>query len=114
MGLALSGVQRRQVAHLSSWRWSPSGVLGRILYDFQAPLGKNQSRVVSGGAPWKADLEMGICTGERFTGKISRGEREEAGPGRGRGWFCNMVTTELYASPVWSTKIRMGFKVISN
>lgn len=88
VGLALSGVQRRQVAHLSSRRWSPSGVLCRILYDFQAPLGKNQSRVVSGGAPWKADLEMGICTGERFTGKISRGEREEAGPGRGRGWFA--------------------------
>lgn len=66
MGLALSGVQRRQVAHLSSQRWSPWGVFRRVLYDFQAPLGENQSRVVSGGTPWKADLEMGICTGEVY------------------------------------------------
>lgn len=56
---------------------------------------------------------MGICTGEVSWGKFKRGE----GGSRTRqreGLVCNTVTTEVYASPVWSAEIGIGFKVISN
>lgn len=113
VGLALSGVRRRQVVNLSSQRWSPWWVFCRVLYDFQAPLGENQNRVVSGGVPWKADLEMGICTGEVSWGKFKRGEGGSR-TGQREGLVCNTVTTEVYASPVWSAEIGIGFRVISN
>lgn len=66
--------------------------------------GKIRTELSQVGFPGKQTWRWGFAQ-ERFPGESSRGEKEEAGPGRGRGWFAIQSQQKSMLVPCGAPKL---------